>query len=68
MQTKINADENAMFPKLIMRELGLRPGDVLKVAVEGGSIILPTKKTPAGCRRYQEDYVAKVRKRALGFR
>ena len=57
-----------MFPKLVMRKLGLRPGDVLKVAVEGGSIILPTKKTPAGCRRYQEDYVAKVRKRALGFR
>jgi AbrB family looped-hinge helix DNA binding protein len=53
MQTKITADGRVTIPKIIIEKLGLRPGDILKVTVEGGAIILTPQKTASRKAKYR---------------
>jgi AbrB family looped-hinge helix DNA binding protein len=53
MRTKLSTSGRVVLPSQFLKQLGLRPGAVLEVKVEGGSIVL----TPTRARRQKAKIV-----------
>jgi len=44
MRTKLSTNGRVVLPRQFLKQLGLRPGAVLDVKLEGGSIVLTPKR------------------------
>ena len=47
MQTRVSTKGQIVLPGPLRRKLGIRPGDPLDIAIEGGNIVLRPREKPS---------------------